>query len=470
MRTLPVQTSPQPEHAAFHLDFIWVALAAALFVGFAIGAHVAAVIGFDFPLGPGFYSFIQVHGHVQLVSWAGLFIIGISLHFIPRLAGIPLAKPHWRNRILWLLAAGLLLRSLGQSLLPYLQESAWQAPVAWAVAVSGVLEWAGVLAYTGLLWSTMRHVADAGQRPALAQVKPFFLMMLAGWNLYGLINAALVIQLALQRMIVVHQAWNEFAIQAVIGLALLPVAFAFSVRMFPLYLRLPAATWPVRGLAFAYALALGLQLIPLLPPLAVLPTQAPQLLSATGVIAKGVVILVFVWQLDLLTRWRLPWTVNRVFHPGPERPATRPGLPDYGEFGRFERLVYTAYFWLVLGAVLDILSGASKIFDFSLTHSSDASRHVYLLGFVSLLIFGMSVRMLPGFLQKKRVWSPRLVGATFWLGNLAVVLRVMPLLMPMAVYEAWPAIAVVTQAAFGMSGLAGLAALLCLTINLMKTL
>ncbi len=470
MRILPVQASPQSEHAAFHLDFIWVALAAALLVGFAIGAHLAAVIGFDFPLGPGFYSFIQVHGHVQLVSWAGLFIIGISLHFIPRLAGMPLAKPHWRNRILWLLAAGLVLRSLGQCLLPYLRESAWQTPLAWAVAVSGVLEWAGILAYTGLLWSTMRGPADAGPRPALAHVKPFFLMMLAGWNLYSLINAALLIQMALQRMIVVHQAWNEFAIQALLGLALLPVAFAFSVRMFPLYLRLPAATWPVRGLAFAYAMALGLQLIPLLPPLAVLPTQAPQWIAAAGVMARAVVILVFVWQLDVLTRWRLPWTVKRVFHPGPERPATRPGLPDYGEFGRFERLIYAAYSWLVLGAVLDLLSGASKIFDFSLTHSSDASRHVYLLGFITLLIFGMSVRMLPGFMQQKRIWSPRLVGATFWLGNLAVVMRVMPLLMPMALFETWPAIALVTQAAFGLSGLAGLAALLCLTINLMKTL
>jgi len=470
MRTLPVQNSLQPQHAAFHLDFIWVALAAALFVGFAIGAHVAAVIGFDFPLGPGFYSFIQVHGHVQLVSWAGLFIIGISLHFIPRLAGTPLAKPHWRNRILRLLAAGLLLRSLGQSLLPYLQESAWQTPVAWAVAVSGVLEWAGILAYVAMLWSTMRRVPAGEQRPALAQVKPFFLMMLVGWNLYGLINAALLIHMALQRMIVVHQAWNEFAIQAMMGLVLLPVAFAFSVRMFPLYLRLPAVTWSVRRLALVYAVALALQLLPNLPLLARLPTQAPSLIAAGGSLLKGAVILVFVWLLDLLTRQRLPWTVNRVFHPGPERPATRPGLPDYGEFGRFERLVYAAYFWLVLGAILDLLSGASKILGFTLTHSSDASRHVYLLGFITLLIFGMSVRMLPGFMQKKRVWSPRLVEATFWLGNLAVVLRVMPLLMPMAVFETWPGIASVTQAAFGLSGIAGLAALLCLTINLMKTL
>jgi hypothetical protein len=28
----------------------------------------------------------------------------------------------------------------------------------------------------------------------------------------------------------------------------------------------------------------------------------------------------------------------------------RPGLPDYGEFGRFEWLLYAAYVWLIVAA------------------------------------------------------------------------------------------------------------------------
>ncbi len=65
----------------------------ALFAGFAIGAHLTFVIGYDFNLGDGFVGLIQTHGHVQLVGWAGLFIMGMSLHFMPRLTGIAFSNP-----------------------------------------------------------------------------------------------------------------------------------------------------------------------------------------------------------------------------------------------------------------------------------------------------------------------------------------------------------------------------------------
>lgn len=464
-----LQPSPPNQHAEFHIDFIWVALAASLFIGFAIGAHVASIIGFDFPLGPGFYSFIQVHGHVQLVAWVGLFIISISLHFIPRLAGVPLAHPQRISWILRFITAGLMLRSLGQCVLPYIINSKAAAPAAWLTAASGLLEWLAIVLYTSLLLGAFRRVEGLNKRPGLFQVAPFFLMMLLGWNIYAAINFVLLIQMALQQTVVVHQAWNEFALQVFLGLVLLPVAFAFSVRMFPLYLRLPAIDWPVRKLAYAYILAFSLQTLPNLPVIASLSSSWPRLISGLGMLLKGAVILFFVWKLDLLTRRRLPWTVNRIFQPGPERTPTRPGLPDYGEFGSFERLVYSAYFWLVLAAILEILSGSGILFDFSLTHSSDAIRHVYLLGFITLLIFGMAVRMIPGFMHQKKVWRPKLVGATFWLGNLAAISRILPLLLPMAVFDLFPVMIVITQAAFGLSGIFVLVAVVCLTVNLGKT-
>jgi heme/copper-type cytochrome/quinol oxidase subunit 1 len=49
---------------------------------------------------------------------------------------------------------------------------------------------------------------------------------------------------------------------------------------------------------------------------------------------------------------------------------------------------------------------------------------------VTLLIFGMGARLLPGFLGREHLASPRLVWATFWLGNAAALLRVGPLLVP----------------------------------------
>ncbi len=463
-----MQKSATP-HATFALDFIWVALATAIFIGFAIGAHLSFVIGFDFPLGKGFYSFIQTHGHLQLVGWAGMFIMGISLHFLPRLASVPIAQPQWLNRIVGLMAAGFVLRSVCHSFAPYLTESPSFAFVSWLVVASGALELCGVIVYLALLVNIFRQVDKATMSDGQRAVAPFFLMMLVGWLLYASLNFALLLHMALTRNVVVAQGWNEFAIEAFIGLVLMPVAFAFSLRMFPLYLRLPAPHWPVQRLAIVYLLAIGLQLLPSLPPFLNEAEQASRTLVSLGKILGGGVIVYFVWKLDVLTRRQAPWTVFRIFQPGPERRPTRPGLPDYGEFGRFDWLVYAAYVWLVLGALFEIIAGAAVLFSFDLLHSQDASRHTYLLGFVTLLILGMAVRMIPGFVGKKQVAVPMLVSATFWLGNSAAVFRVLPLIMPMALFEAFPVAVQIAQTLFALSGALGLLAIVCLAFNLWKT-
>jgi hypothetical protein len=94
---------------------------------------------------------------------------------------------------------------------------------------------------------------------------------------------------------------------------------------------------------------------------------------------------------------------------------------------------------------------------------------MYVLGFITLLIFGVSVRLIPGLLKKKCVASAPLVEATLWLGNTAAVCRVLPLIIPPAIFEIVPASLVVAQSAFALSGVIGLGAVLCLGINLWRT-
>lgn len=457
------------QHAAFHAGYIWAALAIAIFAGFAIGAYLAFVIGYGFPLGEGFSSLIQTHGHLQLVGWAGLFIMGVSLHFLPRLASVPLPSPRRIDRILWLMATGLFLRALGQTVLPSLPGSPLFVPLSWLVAASGVLEGWGILLYLSLLMRTLHGSGEVSLQPAFRSVRPYFGMMVAGWLLYACLNLLLLLDMVLRGSFVVDQAWNEVAIQSFIGLVLLPVAFAHSVRLFPLYLALATPDWPVRGTAYAYLLAVGLQMVPTVPPLSGLAPETARFLSSLGRFLKGGVILWFVWQLDLLTRRRPLGRPARFLQTGPERPPTRPGLPDYGEFGRFERLVYAAYTWLVLAACFDMLLGGAVLISPPLPAGTDAVRHMYLLGFITHLIFGVSVRMVPGFLKKKRVASPRLVDATFWLGSTAAVCRVLPLILPPGLLDALPAAGVLAQTAFAFSGMIGWAAVLCLATNLWQT-
>jgi len=60
---------------------------------------------------------------------------------------------------------------------------------------------------------------------------------------------------------VVDHAKNDLAIRSFIGLVLLPVAMAHSVRLFPMVLALSAPFWRVRGTAYAYLLGVGLELV-----------------------------------------------------------------------------------------------------------------------------------------------------------------------------------------------------------------
>jgi uncharacterized protein involved in response to NO len=465
----PAPATAKREHAEFHPGYIWAALATAIFAGFAIGSYLAILIGYGLPLGAGYASLIQAHGHSQLIGWAGLFIMGTSLHFIPRLASVPLAHPRWLDLIPWFMATGLFLRAFGQPVLSLVQGQPGFVFLGWLVAASGVLEGTGVWLYLLLLLTTLRGTGDVSMHPAFKAVRPFFGMMAACWLLYSGVNIFLLVDMVLQRQVVVQQAWNEFAIQGFIGLVLLPVALAHSVRLFPLYLALPAPTWPVRGTAYTYLLAIGLQLVPTIPPLQRLGYGAMESLSSMGMLLKGGAILWFVWELDLLTRRRPIGRPARFLETGPDRPPTRPGLPDYGEFGRFERLVYSAYVWLVLGAVVEILSGGASLAGYGLPFGTDVVRHIFLLGFITLLIFGVSVRMLPGFMKKKAIARPVLVEATFWLGNVAAVCRVLPLVLPSALFEILPLITPLTRTAFAFSGILGVSAVACLAANLWRT-
>src|SRR5574337_1922498 len=108
-------------YAEFRSGFIWTSLTTAIIGGFAFGAYLAVVIGYGLPAGESFYALIQTHGHLQLIGWVGVFIMGISLHFIPRLASFPIPRPERVNRILWLMVPGLLLRAVGGTVLASLE-------------------------------------------------------------------------------------------------------------------------------------------------------------------------------------------------------------------------------------------------------------------------------------------------------------------------------------------------------------
>ncbi len=55
---------PRAKQAEFQVGYVWMALAVAIFGGFALAGHLAFLIGFNRPLGDGFATYIQIHGHL----------------------------------------------------------------------------------------------------------------------------------------------------------------------------------------------------------------------------------------------------------------------------------------------------------------------------------------------------------------------------------------------------------------------
>jgi uncharacterized protein involved in response to NO len=129
------------------------------------------------------------------------------------------------------------------------------------------------------------------------------------------------------------------------------------------------------------------------------------------------------------------------------------------EYRASEWLIIPAYTWLGVAGTLLILEGLSW-WGLAPRPPLDAERHALGGGLITLLILGMAVRMLPGFAGRK-LHSVSLVWATVWLGNAAVILRVVPLFLPSSQ---------VTMAVLGLAGLLGLAAVACLGWNLWQTL
>jgi uncharacterized protein involved in response to NO len=97
--------------------YIRASLALAATAGFSLGAALFAASTLGFPLGPWWPAAAQAHGHVQRFGWAGLMVLGVGLHFLPRLRGTTLERPERARYALALLVTGLVTRALSQPLL-----------------------------------------------------------------------------------------------------------------------------------------------------------------------------------------------------------------------------------------------------------------------------------------------------------------------------------------------------------------
>jgi len=448
-------TNPQslPSQLEFNFGFVRASVLLALTAGFAIAAHLSFTIGFDYQMSKGFYSFIQIHGHVQLLGWLGLMIIGISLHFIPRLAHSPVGNPLRLRLILFFLTSGLTLRILAGSVLPYLQgETTGYYITSTLIALSALLELAGIFLYLFTLISIIKKSIKLSD--AFTDVKPFIFVMVSGFLIYGLLNSVLVMNMIIASDSVLDQNWNEILTHLFLSMIILPIAFVFSIRLFPLLFSVEPMKKVSLYLGLSYGISIYVDII--LSSLGLLGIDSLLtnfLLNLNGFLIPSLIIYL-IFSLKIL---KLP-LINR--------------LPT-SELYLAERWSYisirVAYLWLLFSSVLELISHIQLALGIDVDVGIDAIRHIQLLGFASMLVFGVGSKMLPGFIGRRKIYSGKLVIAAFWLVLLAAIFRITPVLLPYELVEIIPYGEYSMGAMFALSGILGMLAIALFGWNLRKT-
>ncbi len=356
--------------------------------GFLFATVLTLSLALNVSIGPWWAGMAQAHGHLQLYGWAGLFVLGVALHFLPRLRGTPLALPRLVPWILGFQVTGLVLRAISQPLLAATGTGIYGGlPLA-----SGVLEGVALVGAILLLGITAWRGPSLVTRPAFLGVLPFLVGAFSVLAAASVVNLVNVVQASTTGLI--PGASDELNVTLGLFGFLVPVALAMSAQSLPLYAGLEAfprqVLWPLAASYFTGLVltSIGSQLL-------------PQVLEGSGILLMGIVLLVFIGIFLRMMRMhgRLPPKVARAA-PSPEAATQnyrRKRRAEHHAYGPFVAVVASAYLWAILGGVLLTINGLTTLIGAGPVFAIDAIRHSLAVGFITLLICGIAPRMLPGF-------------------------------------------------------------------------
>ena len=404
-----------PPAAGRYRHFLIVSLLFSLTFGALLGAATLAALTAPW-IGvaalPGFAARVA-HGHAQVFGFAALFVMGVAYHALPRIKATPLAHPRLAAASFWPQTLGVLAIAAG------------------AFADAPLGGWLRTIGALGLVLgaAAFARVVDATLRAGGASPEGIDPWLRAGcaW----LVIAALLALAAAAGLPLMPAAWDAalygFVASWILGL---------SLRMMPAFLRLQANRRGRGAIAVAYQAAVAAWV----GVAALWPWQTLPLARAVAGLAIAGAVVVYVARLGLVGRAPLP--------------DERIG----------ERFFDAAYGWLavwllcvpVWGGLAALAGGDAP------PPVTDFGRHAFTLGFLTQMIVGVAMRILP-VLSGATLWSRGWRTATFWLLNATVAMRGLQVVVALGGPPAlWPWVA--------LSGALGIAAMTAFTVNLAMTL
>ena len=435
----------------FPSHFIKTSILISFWTGINMGAHVAFTVGFDFPLGLGYHAYIQTHGYLQLMGWLGLFIMGVSIHFLSRLAHLNQPITNLVKRIYHWMVGGLILRFVAHSFLPYFRQSVYYDLFAWSTTISSVVVCVGIILYLRFLLTVIKNMEPATMSPN-RDIRVFLIMNVIGWVVFAVGSTVLLFIMVFAEDVSLMHNWHVFLVDFFILFTVFPICVGVGLRALPLFMRLPKIDWNVKWFSWIYfAIAVAIIGTKILYHFVYIPVL-PKIIYSTTFL-KNVILLWFVFKLDILFKTKPDWTEEQNENRIPHRREPREGLPDYGEFGRFEWLIRPAFIWLVVGLFLDMMIQVGLFFKIQMGIGIDGVRHMWLAGFVSLLIMGMAVRMIPGMTGAVKLKHPNRVVWIAVIMNMSVLCRTLSIALPEPMLNIIPNGSVVALRLFGFSGI-----------------
>jgi hypothetical protein len=372
-------------------------LALGTLAGFSLGLLLLLPLAFRVPLEIPWLTLAQVHGQVQTLGFATLFIFAVGSILFPRFLSVPAWNAALAERGGIGLAAGVVLRALSQPLDP--------SPLRGALLIaSGLLALLGPLLFAAALVGSCRQSV---QPRAVWQI--VLGTALVSLLISLLLNLAATVRLAVVPMAVVSAALDEAIVSLQIRGFIVGVGLAVGLKLFTsfLILRPPRlALLPASIASYAFGLVLNAvgwllhEVAPEQPLLGLSARAAGDLLTLIGVVGYLVGV--------------------RLFEPA-ARESGRPHVTN-----PVRTWIRLAFGWLLVASVLQVALSLREMFGgpaASFTELS-ATRHAITMGYLLVLLFAMAARILPGY-SGWALQHPRFIGSTVYLLLAGALLRVL---------------------------------------------
>jgi hypothetical protein len=394
---IALRPSRLPASETIHRPFLVASLSFAVLIGFVLGIHVPLGRLLDSGSSERTADLIQAHGQVQLLGFAGLFVIGMSLRLMPRFASARLAFSALVLPTLYLFIAGLFARAV---VMPWLDDDAHSALL--IGSLFAVL--LGSACFLLIVAGTLAVEARRFDGSSLA-------FLLGALLLFGASAASTLA--AMEAVRAGDRALPYLADQAIVNMQLFGFLLSFilsvALRAVPTMFGVERPGSSTVWLALLLAACTAVLASCLLYIQYVADAVPTRLAASLAFLGLGIVLLGIVWMTGVVRQ-----AANRI------RPSSQGSL----------WLIRSAMLWMLISGLACVFYGARATLNGELPAQLefDGVRHMLGVGVVTILMTGMALMILPevAIERQSATRQKQIALLLLLLLNLSAALRVLP--------------------------------------------